>query len=316
VNKPALIARLRTVIEGKLPTPGTGDTPLRHRKLMEIGREDLSLARLAEAHFDAVAILAEACRTPQLGALYGVWASEKPGQALQLEKRGDTFILKGSKMFCSGSRIVDRALVTAGSPPQLVDVDLHTHADAIDYDDSAWKTAAFADTGTATVTFTDLPIAPSDLVCGPGWYLDRPGFWHGACGPAACWAGGAAGLLDYARQQTRSDPHTMAHLAAMHASVWALQAYLDTAGREIDASPHDADAARIRALTVRHLIEQASTEILRRLPRAYGPYPLAMDEAISRRCQELDLYLRQSHAERDLESLGRDLFARSKAPAP
>jgi hypothetical protein len=44
---------------------------------------------------------------------------------------------------------------------------------------------------------------------------------------------------------------------------------------------------------------------LRRLPRAYGPHPVAMDEKISKRYQELDLYLRQSHAERDLEALGR-----------
>jgi hypothetical protein len=70
--------------------------------------------------------------------------------------------------------------------------------------------------------------------------------------------------------------------------------------------PHDRENAMIRALTVRHLVEQACTDVLRRLPRAYGPYPLAMEENISRRYQELDLYLRQSHAERDLEepSLG------------
>ena len=66
----------------------------------------------------------------------------------------------------------------------------------------------------------------------------------------------------------------------------------------------------IRALTVRHLVEQACTDVLRRLPRAYGPYPLVMEENISRRYQELDLYLRQSHAERDLEALGRALFKR------
>lgn len=63
----------------------------------------------------------------------------------------------------------------------------------------------------------------------------------------------------------------------------------------------------IRALTVRHLVEQACTDILRRLARAYGPHPLAMEEDVSRRYQELDLYLRQSHAERDLESLGHAL---------
>jgi hypothetical protein len=77
--------------------------------------------------------------------------------------------------------------------------------------------------------------------------------------------------------------------------------YLDSAGREIDAAPQNRECALVRALTVRHLIEQACTDILRRLPRAYGPHPVAMDEKISKRYRELDLYLRQSHAERDLK---------------
>lgn len=63
-----------------------------------------------------------------------------------------------------------------------------------------------------------------------------------------------------------------------------------------------------RVLTVRHLVELACTEAIRRLARAYGPHPLAMDEDISRRYQELDLYLRQSHAERDLDAPGRSIF--------
>ena len=92
----------------------------------------------------------------------------------------------------------------------------------------------------------------------------------------------------------------------MQAAAWGLEAVLDTAGREIDASPdEDEAAAKVRALRVRHLVEQAATDILRRLTRALGPYPLAFDEAVSLQYQELDLYLRQSHAERDLEILGR-----------
>jgi hypothetical protein len=107
--------------------------------------------------------------------------------------------------------------------------------------------------------------------------------------------------------QSRKDPHTIAHLGAMHASVWALSSYLDSAGGEIDSVPYNRELAMTRALTVRHLVEQSCTDILRRLPRAYGPHPLAMDESISRRYHELDLYLRQSHAERDLESLGHSI---------
>jgi hypothetical protein len=78
-------------------------------------------------------------------------------------------------------------------------------------------------------------------------------------------------------------------------------------GLEIDADPTNVNEAEIRALSLRHLIEQLCTDVLRRIPRAFGLFPLTMDEAISLRYQELDLYLRQSHAERDLERLGTQL---------
>jgi hypothetical protein len=48
--------------------------------------------------------------------------------------------------------------------------------------------------------------------------------------------------------------------------------------------------ARIRALTLRHVVEQACTDVLRRIARAYGPRPLAFDCDISRRYQELDMF--------------------------
>jgi alkylation response protein AidB-like acyl-CoA dehydrogenase len=155
------------------------------------------------------------------------------------------------------------------------------------------------------VSFDSVIVADDAMIGNTGWYLNRPGFWHGACGPAACWAGGAAGLVDWASRQRRDDPHTLAHLGAMQAQAWGLGSILDSAGREIDAAASDASAGRVRALSLRHLVEQACTDIMRRLVRAYGPYPIAMDAAIVQRYSELDVYLRQSHAERDLEVLGR-----------
>ena len=113
--------------------------------------------------------------------------------------------------------------------------------------------------------------------------------------------------MDYALAQPQPDPHTLAHLGALEADAWALGAYLDSAGCEIDAYPADAEMACTRALVVRHLVEQASSDVLRRFARAYGPRPLAFDRPASRRYHELDLYIRQCHAERDLESLGRKL---------
>jgi hypothetical protein len=52
-------------------------------------------------------------------------------------------------------------------------------------------------------------------------------------------------------------------------------------------------------------VDQLASDTLQRFSRAYGPHPLAMDAAMSRRCAELHLFLRQCHAERDLEALGR-----------
>jgi hypothetical protein len=300
-----LLSRFRTLATEDLPRPATGQTALRHQRLLEVGREDLTLARLAEAHWDAVAILGEAGRKPSPNQLYGVWASEKPGEALQLRSGKNGMTVTGSKMFCSGAGLIDRVLLTVGSPQELLlEVDLKQNIDAIRFDGTAWKTTAFSGTKTSNATFEDAAISQEDIVGDPGWYSERPGFWHGACGPAACWAGGAVGLVDFATKQQRKDPHTLAHLGAMRAQVWGLRSYLELAGREIDGNPSNSFEAEVRALSLRHLVEQICTDVLRRIPRAYGPGPLAMDERVSRRYQELDLYLRQSHAERDLERLG------------
>jgi hypothetical protein len=303
LNTADMKALLQSVTAEEVPLPGGGQTALRHARLMDLGRQNLPLARLAEAHFDAVALLAEASRQPEKGALYGVWASEIPGESLALSGSA----ISGTKRFCSGAGIVDRALITIGGPdPLLVDLDLRENP-AIHFDESDWKTNALIETHTATARFSEVSIAP-DQVIGPlGWYLNRLGFWRGALGPAACWAGGAEGLVDYAARQTRRDPHTIAHFGAMQAAVWALRSYLETAGREIDDGASTVEKACILALTVRHLVEQSCTDILRRLARAYGPHPLVSNIEVSRRYQDLDLYLRQSHGERDLEMLGRTL---------
>jgi hypothetical protein len=303
-----LLEELSSLIESPLPVPGQGKTADRHLHLMAAGRKDLELARLAEAHWDAIAILAEANRKPQSGAIYGVWASEIPGEQLLLNPIRSSFVLSGTKRFCSGAGIVTNALVTVTQPQHfLVDVALPPAANQITFDETDWKIDAFAAIHTATATFDQLPIQKEQIVGPPGWYLDRVGFWWGACGPAACWAGGGQALADYALSQQRHDAHSLAHLGAMQAGVWELRSCLIQAGHQIDNGTKTTAAARIMALTLRHLVEHACTDILRRFARAYGPRPLISDKRISRLYHELDLYLRQSHAERDLELLGRDL---------
>jgi alkylation response protein AidB-like acyl-CoA dehydrogenase len=286
-----------------LPFPGCGDTARRHWALAQIARHNLELGRLAEAHADALAILHEAGREPRPHALYAVWASESE-QGLKVCE--DT--VSGQKGFCTGAGLVDCALVTVMEPERrLLEIDLRIGADRIGFDASSWATDAFAETSTATTMFREYPVSESDFVGLAGWYLERPGFWHGACGPASCWAGGALGLIDYARKHAReTNLHAMAHLGALEANGWQLRALLHEAGEGIDNDSGNVQAAKLRALCLRHLVEQSCTDTMLRFGRAFGPRPLAFDARIARTCHELALYVRQSHAESDLEDLGRE----------
>ncbi|MGF1597001.1 MAG: hypothetical protein ACFCVK_08705 [Acidimicrobiales bacterium] len=285
-----------------LAPPGRGDTPHRHRALFDVARRwPVAVARCAEAHTDALAILAEAGRRPVgPGTLYGVWAS---GGDLSFDPASAT--VSGTKPFCSGLGIVDRALVTTdgGTGPLLLDLDVGPDRPGLRLDRSGWRTSTLAAARTGTVVFDRHPTGDGRPIGGPGWYLDRPGFWHGACGPAACWAGAAAGLVDVAEELIDDDPHRRAHLGALRAATWAAGAVLDAAGREIDRWPDDGEAARYRALAARHVIERHCADILDRFGRALGPRPFVGMPETDQRFADTHLYLRQDHAERDLHRL-------------
>ena len=316
------------LVDGALDVadPGDGKTAERHVTLFDIARHHLvSVARIVEAHIDAVSILRAAGRVPRDGVVYGVWASTGPSETTRLEHRCDpetdcatsTTVLNGTKPFASGLGLVTRALVTAHpmrheeatntAEPMLVDIDVDIDVSmqsSIVTDLTNWSTPALADSCTGSVRFVDHPVGADAVVGVPGWYLDRVGFWHGACGPAACWAGAAAGLVDAAEHLVDNDPHRRAHLGAMRSDVWALRAMLSAAGREIDADPDDHWRARTRALALRHQVERTASDILDRFGRAFGPRPFAHDADINQRWLDVHLYLRQDHGERDLAVLG------------
>lgn len=295
-----------------LPDPASGRTAERHNRLLEIGRADLQLARVAEAHTDAASILREAGRSPRPGTLYGVWAAEDPACQLHLleTRHPGRYVLAGTKGFCTGATFLDRALVAVRHGGAACLIDLDVRDPRVTFDSSGWQSAAFAATATSVATFDDFEVHEADIVGPPGWYLNRVGFWHGACGPAACWAGGAVGLVDNAVEagaHKRADPHRDAQLGALAALRWQLLVMVDAAGREIDLDPHCVAAAMQRALMLRHNVERAAMAIIDLYGRALGPRPLIQDPEIVRRVGELQLYIRQHHDEHDLESVGKAL---------
>jgi alkylation response protein AidB-like acyl-CoA dehydrogenase len=288
-----------------LPLPGSGATWERWAALADLASEDLSLARLSEGHADAVAILAELDGPrPLPGSRWGVWAANPPGPSVTAARGPDgRWLLRGTKQYCSGARACTHALVTAAAEDgtRLFAVPLAR----LEPRPGSWPATGMAGSDTLDVGFPGVAAEP---VGPPDGYVNRPGFNHGGAGVAACWYGGAravAQALLSAAAKRDVGPHALAHLGAVDLGLRTVRAALVQAAAEIDADPGDqgsegaARAARVRALT-----EAVASDVLTRTGRALGAGPLGHDEAHSRAVADLTVYLRQHHAERDLERLG------------
>ena len=93
--------------------------------------------------------------------------------------------------------------------------------------------------------------------------------------------------------------------------MYAARATLQDAAARIDAGRAVSDSGALLALRVRGTVAQAVETTLTQIGHALGPAPLAFDETHARRVADLEIYVRQHHAERDTAELGRLVIASS-----
>jgi alkylation response protein AidB-like acyl-CoA dehydrogenase len=290
-----------------LPHPGAGSTWQRFKVLAEWSARDLSLGRLIEGHADALSILAEAgVPAHASGNSYGVWAARAGrGGTVAMPVSGG-WVLSGVKPYCSGSDSLDRALVTADAPDgyRLFDISVAEHARSAAPE--SWMAVGMADSESGTLTFGGPTLPESAAVGGPGFYLRRPGFWSGAVGVAACWYGGAKGLVDalMAGLAPEVGSHALADAGRAVAIVAGLAAYLEQAAHAIDADPSDEQhGGHRRALSVRQVVHDGCLQIHSLVAAAGGAGPLCHDRAQARRAADLFVYLAQHHGGADAAAL-------------
>ncbi|WP_375485577.1 acyl-CoA dehydrogenase [uncultured Jatrophihabitans sp.] len=294
-----------------LPLPGAGDTVARWATLAELGRANLTVARVVEAHADALAVLAESGRDlHDERRTWGVFAAEAPGVRLVADPADDGRVtLTGVKPWCSLGGALDAALVTAhtGDERGLFAVDLRRDDVRAEPSDR-WVARGLRTVVSGPVTFSATPAEP---VGAPGWYLRRAGFAWGGIGVAACWLGGARGVADALWAGSRRRDLDDLHRGTVDAALFAAQSALAAAAREVDApvDPAAGPAAdpEVLALRVRAAVADCVETVLRQVGHALGPTPLAFDAEHAARVADLTLYVRQHHAERDLAELGRRL---------
>lgn len=307
----------------RLPLPAGGETLQRWAILADIAGLDLALLKLFEGHTDALAILAELsdpARFPT-DACWAVWAAEPPTARLELRPDrmtkdgaeesaadasplvdGQRVRLNGRKAWCSGAATVSHAMVTAWyrQTPCLAAVEMN--ADGVGITPDGWRAVGMAATRSVEVEFDDVAAS---LVGHTGGYLQRPGFWHGGIGIAACWWGAAARLGEFLRESLtgRDDPHGLAHLGAVDVALLHGQARLHEAATWIDAHP-DADTRQL-ALSVRAAVDGIVADVIHHVGRGVGAGPYCRDAAFARLMSDLPVFVRQCHAERDLEAIGK-----------
>jgi len=314
---PALEARLRHLIEAgldRLPFPGDGATLTRWQALASVARHDLALVKLFESHVDALAILREVVPEHVVGpgSIHAVWASEARADPVTIRAHAGALtagqgMIDGRKSWCSGATVVDVALMTAvdaSGARRLVEIDLASPGITIDR--SRWQAVGMAGSGSFDVVCDGVPARLVGPVDG---YLERPGFWHGGAGVAACWHGAAAAIGTRVRdlQVGRDDVHALAHLGAIDAALACGAALLRETAAAIDAAPAR-DAMRI-ALRVRGAIADVCEVVIHHAGRAMGPGPLCQEADLARRVADLPIFVRQSRAEHDRVAQARCLLA-------
>lgn len=278
--------------------------------LLACGRTDIPLARLVEGHVDALRILSVAGRAPVSGALYGVWASRSQQTGVSVRSVGGEFRLDGTLRFASGAGVIDRALI-----PAWPDADHHLLLDLPvaqwPADGSGWVTGAMAVSRSHTVTVEDVAVGVDAQVGDLDFYLSRPGFFPGGVGVAACWAGGAARVVDrlVARMTPPLSPSVRARLGRIRTDLVAAAAALRGAADRLDATlprhqPMGHEDWQALATETRAVVADAVTRILEQARRVAGPAGLALDEDLTRARADLDLYVLQQSADGDAAVLG------------
>jgi alkylation response protein AidB-like acyl-CoA dehydrogenase len=291
-----------------LPLPGSGQTWRRFSSFAHWASKDLSVGRLCEGHGDALAILAEAGMHPKEQATYGVWASRSAVGGTFAERVPGGWRLRGSKSFCSGSGIIERALVTADSKEGYLLFDVAVDEQVTEIVPNSWPAVGMAESMSETLEFGG-PIIPDDQLVGwPEFYTRRPGFWFGAAGVAACWYGGAVGLVNSLTEGLAAQPneHVMADVGEAVVALETMRQVLRVVADAIDDDPRDDGRhAHFQTLVARHVVHDSAEKVLSCVASAGGARPLCHDGDQARRVADLYVYLSQHHGRADAAELGR-----------
>ena len=270
--------------------------------LRAIGRGNLALGRLYEAHVNALKLIVDygtadqaeaAARDARSGRLFGVWVTDPPGAGLSVREGR----LVGSKGPCSGAGHVTAAVVTVETTDGVRMAVLRL--DGTEQIQPAKGTLqGMRSSVNGWVAFDGIPLATDSLIGQPGDYLREPQLSTGAWRTSAVTLGGLDALVAEVGRQLRSKGHDGSPLqqerfgrlliAQETAALWT-----GSAARcaESGTAPVADQVAYVNLARI--AIEQCCLDALHLAQRSIGLGAFVTGSLLERLMRDLSVYLRQ-----------------------
>ncbi len=272
--------------------------------LMLLGEASLPVARLYEAHVNALQLIcrygretlsSRAAQDAADGHLFALWVTDPPGDG-GLLLRPD-FVLEGGKAFCSGAGVATRALVTAqtAAGAQMLVVALPPQTRTLP---SKIKLGGMRAAITGSIDFLGMQVAAEDVLGAEGDYLREPVFSAGAWRSAAAALGGLAALVklhrrEILRRQRQGDPHQQARFGQVMMAYETSRLWMREAARR-GCLEDDTDEAIVAYINLARLsVEAACLDAMRFTQRSLGLSAFMAGTPAELLCRDLATYLRQ-----------------------
>ncbi|WP_442591817.1 acyl-CoA dehydrogenase family protein [Pedobacter sp. AW31-3R] len=306
---------LAIVLPGELMDFNAGRTLQLLKLLKDIGQANLSVGRIFEGHINALYLIHLYARERQRekwyqevrdhGYLFGIWNTQANDGVRFIESEG-IISIEGSKTFCSGATLVNRALITGNislsdrSGWQMAILDMKS-VDSQNIDRDSWKTLGMKASGSYKVDFSGYEITEDEFLADPGMYLRQPYFNGGAIRFAAVQLGGAEAIaahtLAYLQELNRSADQIqqmrISNIMTLLISgrIWLNQAavYYD---KWANSGTHDEELITFANMT-RISIEEICLKIMDESNRCVGARGLMHPYQLERIYRDLSFYLRQ-----------------------
>jgi alkylation response protein AidB-like acyl-CoA dehydrogenase len=287
---------------------GLGTEPDAALDIMEIlrliGRGNLSVGRLYEAHVNALRLimrdgtLAQRQRTAAAalnGALLGLWVTDAPDAPVVLS--GDC-VLQGTKSPCSGAGQIRHALVTArlaSGATHMLAIELPSGQPV---DEAAWPMQGMRAACNGRVSLDGIVTGRDAVIGEAGAYLRQPDFSAGAWRGMAVALGGMEALVGIMREMLvargrADDPHQRVRIGEALIALETARMWVHRAALVAESGTGDPGDVANTVNLARIAVERAGLDILRLAQRGLGLAAFRSGALAELLMRDLATYLRQ-----------------------